>query len=260
MSEAAPEVEPAVEPAGPDRRGYRRALVLLAVGAGLLFLGYAQVWASAVVAEPGLPSLTVELKGREIQSAASASAILALAGIAGLIATRRVGRAVTGVLLVLEGLIALVGALLFGFAVGGRDDVLRLVSDKAGVDVQAAVSVRPWWLVAALGGLLLIVVGVLAALRGGTWPVLGKRYERSDAEAVPRTAAGAAAPSAWDQLDQGVDPTVEAPPAPTSAATTATNTGMAANAPTATPEEPRSEPGASGAGMMAPTDAPEDTP
>ncbi|MGE0818578.1 MAG: Trp biosynthesis-associated membrane protein [Candidatus Nanopelagicales bacterium] len=230
-------------PAEPDRRGYRTALVLLGAAAALLFLGYAQVWVSAVVAQEGLPSLAVELKGREVQPAASASAILALAGVAGLIATRRVGRAVTGVLLVVEGLIALVGALWFGLGADDRADVLRLVSDKAGVDVQADLAVRPWWLVVAVGGLLVVVVGVLAVLRGGTWPVMGRRYERTEGEAPASAAAGSA--SAWDQLDQGVDPTVD--------------TSAADPSPT-TPGPTRSAPGGPGAGMMAPTDAPEDTP
>lgn len=227
--------DPAVEP---DRRGYRTALVLLGLGAALLFLGYAQVWVSAVVAEQGLPSLVVELKGRDVQPAASASAILALAGVAGLAATRRIGRAVTGGLLVLEGLIALVGALWFGLGSDDRADARRLVSDKAGVDVQAELSIRPWWAVVAVGGALVIAVGVLAVLRGGTWPVMGRKYERPEGEAAP-AAAGAA--SAWDQLDQGVDPTIEA-------------------APSTTPGPTRSEPGGTEAGMMSATDAPEDTP
>jgi uncharacterized membrane protein (TIGR02234 family) len=227
--------------AEPDRRGYRAALILLAVAAALLFLGYAQVWVSAVVAQQGLPSLAIELKGREIQPAGSASAILALAGIAGLVATRRVGRAVTGVLLVIEGLIALVGAVWFGVGAGGRSDVVRLVSDKAGIDVEAELSVRPWWIVVAVGGALLIAVGVLAALRGGTWPVMGKRYERAEADAAPAAGGSAAAASAWDQLDQGLDPTVD-------------------DVPATTPEPTRSEPDAPEAGMMSATDAPEDTP
>jgi len=231
---------------GPDRRGYRTALVLLGVAAALLFLGYAQVWVSAVVAEQGLPSLVVELKGRDVQPAASASAILALAGVAGLVATRRVGRAVTGGLLVLEGLIALGGALWFGLGSDDRADARRLISDKAGVDVQAELSVRPWWAVVAVGGALVVVVGVLAMLRGGTWPVMGRKYERPEGAATP-AAAGPA--SAWDQLDQGVDPTLDRSPAQTPEQPSA-----------ATPGPTRSEPGGPGAGMMAPTDAPEDTP
>ncbi len=226
----------------PDRRGYRRALILLAVGAGLLFLGYAQVWASAVVLQEGLPSLVVELKGREIQPAGSASAILALAGIAGLVATHRFGRAVTGVLLILEGLLALGGALWFGTGAGNRADVVRLVSEKAGVDVEAELSVRPWWLVVAAGGVLLVLVGVLAALRGGTWPVMGRRYERADGDGSPGASGSPAGPaSAWDQLDLGVDPTADAP------ADTA-------------PEPTRGTPRGPATGTMTPTDAPEDTP
>lgn len=226
----------------PDRRGYRRALIMLAVGAGLLFLGYAQVWASAVVVQEGLPSLAVELKGREIQPAGSASAILALAGIAGLVATRRFGRAVTGVLLVLEGVIAVVGALWFGAGAGNRADVVRLVSEKAGVDVEADLAVRPWWLVVAVGGLLLVVVGVLAALRGGTWPVMGRRYERERPATADGTSTGpVGAASAWEQLDQGVDPTVDQPV-------------------DTTPEPTRGTPRDPEAGTMTPTHAPEDTP
>lgn len=243
MSDDSGPVDGSVEP---DRRGYRRALILLAVGAALLFVGYAQVWASAVVLQQGLPSLVVELKGREIQPAGSASAILALAGIAGLVATRRFGRAVTGVLLVLEGLLALVGALWFGAGAGNRADVVRLVSEKAGIDVEAELSVRPWWVVVAVGGALLVVVGVLAVLRGGTWPVMGRKYERGDAEAsrgAPRGPLGG--PSAWEQLDQGVDPTVD----PTADA-----------APDTEPEPTRGRSPGPATGTMTPTDAPEDTP
>ncbi|MFC6238673.1 Trp biosynthesis-associated membrane protein [Longivirga aurantiaca] len=234
------------EAVAPDRRGYRRALLLLAVGAALLFVGYAQVWASAVVLQEGLPSLAVELKGREIQPAGSASAILALAGIAGLVATRRFGRAVTGVLLVLEGLVALVGALWFGTGAGNRADVVRLVSEKAGIDVDVELSVRPWWVVVAVGGALLVVVGVLAALRGGTWPVMGRKYERADGDGSSAAAGAPTGPaSAWEQLDQGVDPTVDPTADP---------------APDTQPEPTRGRSPGPATGTMTPTDAPEDTP
>ncbi len=236
----------------PDRRGYRTALILLAIGAALLFLGFSQVWATAVVRQEGLPSLTFELKGREIQPAGSAAAILALAGIAGLVATRRFGRAVTGVLLVGEGLLAAGGALWFGLGAGNRADVVRLVSEKAGIDVDPALSITPWWLVVVVGGALLVVAGLAAAFRGSRWPVMGRRYERSpetDAAAAATGAtgvsAGAAAASAWDQLDQGVDPTLDP-------------TLDSGDGPT--PDPTRSDLDGPAAGMMAATDAPEDTP
>lgn len=240
----------------PDRRGYRTALILLAIGAALLFLGFSQVWATAVVTQEGLPSLTFELKGREIQPAGSAAAILALAGIAGLVATRRFGRAVTGVLLVGEGLLAAGGALWFGLGAGNRADVVRLVSEKAGIDVDPALSITPWWLVVVGGGALLVVAGLAAAFRGSRWPVMGRRYERSpesDAAAAATgatgVAAGATAASAWDQLDQGVDPTLDL-----------THDATLDSADGPTPDPTRSDLDGPAAGMMAATDAPEDTP
>lgn len=245
MTDPSPAVEGAPEP---DRRGYRTALILLAVGAALLFLGFSQVWATAVVTQEGLPSLTFELKGREIHPAGSAAAVLALAGVAGLVATRRFGRAVTGVLLVGEGLLAAGGALWFGLGAGNRSDVVRLVSERAGIDVDPALSVTPWWLVVVVGGALLVVAGLAAAFRGGRWPVMGRRYERSpepDPSAAgagtSRAAAGATAASAWDQLDQGVDPTLDGADGPT-------------------PDPTRSDLDGPPTGMMSATDAPEDTP
>ena len=244
MSDPGSAVEVSPEP---DRRGYRTALIVLAIGSALLFLGFSQVWATAVVTQEGLPSLTFELKGREIQPAGSAAAVLALAGIAGLVATRRFGRAVTGVLLVAEGLLAAGGALWFGVGAGNRADVVRLVSEKAGVDVDPALRITPWWLVVVVGGALLVVAGLAAAFRGGRWPVMGRRYERSPepdvsaaAAGTAGAAAGATASSAWDQLDQGVDPTLDRFDGPT-------------------PDPTRSDADRPATGMMSATDAPEDT-
>jgi uncharacterized membrane protein (TIGR02234 family) len=232
----------AVATAGPDpaaRREYRTVLLLLAIGAVLLFVGYAQTWAFAVSGDAGMPSVEVALRGRDLQPAASASAILALAGIAGLVATRRTGRIVTGVLLAFEGLLAAGGALAFGLASGERADVLALVADRVGVDGDAEVTITAWWLAVAVGGVLLVVVGVLAAVRGGRWPVMSGRYDRSqadDAAAAPEVQPGAA--GAWDALDQGIDPTLDRD--------------------AAAPSGDHAAPPEAGTGTMTPTDAQED--
>ena len=188
----------------PDRRGYVIALLVLAAGAALLLLGYSRTWAQAVVSQPGLPTLVVDLDGRDLQPGGAAAAVLALAGVAGLVATRRIGRVVSGVLLLLTGLAAAGSALAFGVS-GGLDAVRRLASDRAGVDVTPTVSTSSWWLVAVVGGLLVAVAGVLAVVRGARWPVLGRRYERAGG---PAPARAGRPPSAWEQLDQGVDPTL----------------------------------------------------
>ena len=60
-------------------------------------------------------------------------------------------------------------------------------------------------------GLLLLAVGVAAALRGPRWPGLGRRYERP-APPVPRPNRRAAGPDVddtdlWRAQDRGDDPT-----------------------------------------------------
>ena len=55
--------------------------------------------------------------------------------------------------------------------------------------------------------------GLLAVLRGRTWPAMGRRYERPGAAAPGAGAAAAAGdrrgprPGAWKALDRGDDPT-----------------------------------------------------
>ncbi len=189
----------------PDRRGYLTALGILGLGALLVLVGYGRTWSTSVVHQTGLPTLEVTLTGRDIEPAGAAAALVALAGIAGLVALRRAGRLAAGVLLVLVGGGSAYGALSFGL--GRRDAVTTLVSERAGADVAAVTTVTPWWLVAVVGGVLVAVAGVLAVVAGGRWPSLGRRYER-DGGPTPATGAPARSESSWDQLDRGVDPTV----------------------------------------------------
>jgi uncharacterized membrane protein (TIGR02234 family) len=202
---------------GTDRRGYLLALGLLALGALLLLLGYGRTWSTSVVDDPGLPTVTVELSGRDLQPAGAAAAVLALAGIAGLVATRRVGRLVTGAVLLLAGLGSGALALIFGLTwsrvPGAGDWIDALVSERIGVDLAGApTTVTPWWVVALVGGLLVALAGVLALTRSRGWPEMGGRYERAaDPAATGPVGAGASGTgSAWDRLDRGEDPTVDA--------------------------------------------------
>ena len=83
-------------PATPSRRGYAVALVLLVAGGALLLLAYGRVWVSVTVSDAGLPALHVDLTGHDLQPEGTAAALVALAGVAALVATRRVGRLVSG--------------------------------------------------------------------------------------------------------------------------------------------------------------------
>ena len=69
-----------------------------------------------------------------------------------------------------------------------------------------------------LAGILGIAAGLLAVLRGRTWPAMGRRYERAGA-AAPQPAAARRpetdedrAQAAWKALDRGEDPTSDRRP------------------------------------------------
>jgi uncharacterized membrane protein (TIGR02234 family) len=193
------------------------ALVLLAVGAGLLLVGYGRTWVTATSAEAGFPRLSVDFTGRDLQPVGGVLPVVALAGVAGLVATRRLGRRVSGVVLVLTGVTGLVLPIMFGVAGTGRDedDVARLLAERLGVGAQHVEHTSTlWWVPAAAGGALVLLGGVLATLRGGRWPQMGHRYERDDSTSATATASSPQrTESAWDQLDRGLDPTSDDPAA-----------------------------------------------
>ncbi len=190
-----------------SNHSYQLTLILLALGAGALFAGYGRTWSTTTLTEPGLPSLVVELSGRDVQPAAAATAIVALAAIAGLVATKRLGRILSGVVLLIVGAVDLFLAL--RFAGGDRTSIVAAVSEKAGQDLDPArvagdTTTTMWWAVAGLGGLCLIAAGFMALSLSSRWSTLGSRYERADASDASKVRHV----SAWDQLDEGIDPTV----------------------------------------------------
>jgi uncharacterized membrane protein (TIGR02234 family) len=205
-------------PTSTSRRGYAAALALLAVGGALMLLAYGRVWVTATVGEAGLPSLSVELTGRDLQPESTATALVALAGIAALIATRRVGRMVTGTVLLVLGLVSAARAVQFAVSDASSTTsdgtVGRLVAERTGVGSTGLVATHSaWWAVALVAALLVSLAGVVVVLRSRAWPVLGGRYE--PAGAPERTSTERRPESAWDQLDRGLDPTADPNPATT---------------------------------------------
>jgi uncharacterized membrane protein (TIGR02234 family) len=90
----------------------------------------------------------------------------------------------------------------------GFGDTLRaLVVDKVGAEGPETTSVTPWWLVAVVAGLLVVFGGVLAIVTSGSWPQMGRRYERREGADAPQRDVRPR--SVWDQLDEGIDPTDE---------------------------------------------------
>lgn len=204
-------------------REYLGALGALVAGAILMLVGYATTWAVATVPvfsgdAAGGPVGEVALSGRELAPIGFAAGWVALAGAAGLLATRTWGRRLIGALVALAA--AAAGATALAFALTGPAFIEAALAARSITGVEAsAVATTAWWIAALVGALLAAVAGLLALLRGPTWPRLSGRYER--AAGVQPAGGGAVEPqgpagavggiAAWDALDRGEDPTDPAP-------------------------------------------------
>ena len=176
-----------------SRRAYGMALALLAVGGVIIVLGYGMTWATATVGVlPGSTEATRELSvsGRDLYPGAAITGWVALAGVAGILATRSAGRTIVAALMVLA------GALAAGVAVWFAVDMDRAVTSGVADVVRASGTVA--WLLPVAGGLLVVGAGIATVRRGRHWPAMGARYERTGA----RTRR-----SDWDVQDAGQDPT-----------------------------------------------------
>jgi uncharacterized membrane protein (TIGR02234 family) len=196
------------------RRSFRTTLVVLGAGAALLLLASGRTWSTTTIGGGDVPTVTVALTGSDLM-AGGAVALLVLAGLAALAATRRLGRILVGVLLVLTGLGIVFFAARFGTTWNNSDGdggtIRSLVFERAGTEGSTSTTVTAWWTAAALAGVLVVVGGALAVLRSESWPQMGRRYERRPGAGGPQRDVRPR--SAWDQLDEGIDPTEEPPPA-----------------------------------------------
>ncbi|MFF9314425.1 MULTISPECIES: TIGR02234 family membrane protein [unclassified Streptomyces] len=205
---------PRTEAAAPARSGRRSLAVALlcgALGAAVALLASRQRWAegTATVAGGAFP-LTV--KGSDVTGVPAALAIVGLAALVAVFAVRRSGR------LLVSALLALSGAGTIAAAVSGASDSGSLDSKAAQVSGDAAATAASightgWPYVAAAGGALILLAGLLALRFGRLWPAMSGRYERSGA---PRPRAARPVDpdrpeDLWKALDRGEDPTGAGP-------------------------------------------------
>ena len=188
-----------------------RALVTacagLALAAGLLWIGSTAVW-YRVLPAGGAP---VALTGAQVAPWLGGVALLALAGIAGLVASAGVLRRVVGALLALAGL----GVLVFAvpalvtnpYATDAPASALPQPPAGATVDElrHQPTQRSPAPLLPATAGGLLLGVGVLVAVRERGLPRLGSRYAAPGERRVEQDPDRAA----WQALDAGFDPTAD---------------------------------------------------
>lgn len=192
---------------GPERsaarRSYLSALAVLLVGAAVMLIGYGLVWARLEVpllvgADLGDGAVRIqEVTGRDLYPGAAAMGWLAVASVAGIIATRSWGRVAVAVIGAVSG--ATGAAVCLVFAVTSGQDAVASYAEALGGSGDVAASATPMWLVALAGALAVLLGALWTVIRGRAWPAMGRRYERGGRRATKT--------SAWDALDQGEDPT-----------------------------------------------------
>ncbi|PRZ31698.1 putative membrane protein (TIGR02234 family) [Antricoccus suffuscus] len=195
------------------KRLYSICLAGLIVAAGLIFFATSQEWVLVAVPQPApLPSGLKSATGSGVLPGLTAVAIVLLAAVVAVAATRRMGRRLVGALVTVCGIVAVV--LVVPFLTGTPASVLADVR-STGTSVESGhgtPAAYPPWL-ALVGALIAIVVGVAIAVRGPSWSKMGSKYEAPSAAGKPadREAPQGSEPvnhrDAWNSLDQGIDPT-----------------------------------------------------
>jgi uncharacterized membrane protein (TIGR02234 family) len=233
-------------PAAAARREYLLTLLAGAVGAAVVLLAARQGWARVVTIEPRpLPTSRIAVRGQDLVPAAGALGLAALAGLAAVLATRRLARRAVGGLLALFGAAIVVSVSLPVTAAQVRSAAAGATAQASSVPggstigsgttpgtggsgvggltlaSQVEMAAFPWRWAVLCGGLLVIAAGLMVAWRGARWPVMSSRYEQP-AGRKPATAADPA--SLWESLSQGLDPTDSGPP---DSGTSATGTSAA---------------------------------
>ncbi|MHA5048595.1 TIGR02234 family membrane protein [Streptomyces sp. SD15] len=201
---------PRSKAAGPDRSGRRSLAVALlggALGAAVALLSTRQSWSegTATVAGGDFP---LTASGSDVTGVPAALAIVGLAALVAVFAVRRSGRFLVSALLALSGAGTVVAAVLGAGDSSALDEKAAAASGDT-ASTADALSHTAWPYVAAVGGALILLAGLLALRYGRLWPTLSGRYER-DGTPRPRKAKPVdpdRPEDIWKALDRGEDPT-----------------------------------------------------
>lgn len=224
------------------RRHFTLALMLGAVGAGLVVLAVRQAWAQAIFAAPKpLPVQNFSVTGQELVPLASALALAALACLAAVIATRAWLRRACGVLLAVLGAStaaavtagvrasavlsaarasassgALGGSTTSGTSPGNTTHPI-VIAGSAG---HAIIGGETWRALAVIGAIAIILAGLATVWQGPRWPVMSARFDRPGQQVGSGDQPAERADSAtmWESLSRDIDPTAEAGPSLTAEA------------------------------------------
>ena len=184
------------------------ALLCGALGAAVALLATRQRWSEGTVTVAG-GAFPLTARGSDVTGVPAALAIVGLAALVAVFAVRRAGRFLVAALLALSGAGTIAAALLGASDSSALDEKAAKASGDTSATVDA-LSHTAWPYVAAAGGALLLLAGLLALRYGRLWPAMSGRYER-DGAPRPRRTARTVDPDRpeelWKALDRGEDPT-----------------------------------------------------
>jgi uncharacterized membrane protein (TIGR02234 family) len=186
----------------PDASGRREllvAIVLCLVGSAFVLVAVSRAWVSYSAGTAPLPTRSFAVSGHRLVPGARALALVGLAGIAAIPATRRLARVAVGVVVSLAGLG--IGAVVVR-ALADPDAAMRRAGPFTDFHVADGSDLGSWPYVALVGAVSLFAAGALVVVRGGAWASMAARYE---APSERRRTDG----SLWEALDRGEDPTGE---------------------------------------------------
>jgi uncharacterized membrane protein (TIGR02234 family) len=199
-----------------ERAEYAAALSTDLLGGAAALLISTRPWQTVWTPRPRpFADDVLQLTGRSLDPASTALALVALAGVVAVLATRGVPRRLVGVALALAGGALIWRAVLGGSAVGQARARNLVASLHSGLGVDAAavsrVTVHPVWpALSAVAGVLVLAAGALIAVRGHRWRAMSAKYEAPAGGATggdPERDRARRDASLWAALDRGDDPT-----------------------------------------------------
>ena len=192
---------------------YAASVIVLAVGAATVLLVASREWQT-------IGPRAIGVTGRTLDSAPTALAVVALAGVVAVIATKGKIRQLVGVLVAVAGAVAIwrSAAALPAVSASRAEEIVRAKQRVNVIGGSAPeVATHPvWGVLSVIGAVLVVLAGVFIAVRGARWQGMSGRYR------APGTGAASPPPSSaptdedrarhdaslWGALERGDDPTV----------------------------------------------------
>ncbi|GAA3426402.1 Trp biosynthesis-associated membrane protein [Streptosporangium sandarakinum] len=178
-------------------------VAVCAAGAGLVLLASGRDWFTVTYGARAVP-----VAAADVAPALGPAAWASLAAVVAVLATRGVWRRIVGGVMAVCGAGAVVAAWAGSRPAAAAAVAAEQATGAAGQTGGLVAAVPAWPVVAGVGGLVLLAGGVVAAVKGGAWPGMSDRYERSGG-AGRAAARGTGERALWDAIDRGADPTVD---------------------------------------------------